>query len=124
MLYEILIYIGMYFIDMFSSILFWKKKPNLFAVAETNQQFKNLLKRFSIPQAITRYTFIVALQFLIIVFLAILITSRIILGNWDFIFSLRFTFVFMTLVHFLGLLTNLISLMKKEIIVKESVTTK
>ena len=117
MLYEILIYIVMYFVDMFSSVLFWKKKPNLFEVAETNQQFKNLLKKFSIPQAIIKYTLIVALQFLIIVFLGILVTSKIILGDWGFVFSLRFTFIFMTLVHFLGLLTNLISLMKKEIVV-------
>ena len=118
MLYEILIYIGMYFIDMSSAVVLWKMKPNLFDAAEANQQFKNLLKKYPVPKAILLYTLFVGLQYLVIVFFAIFLTSRIVLGNWDFFFALRFTLIFMIFVHFFGLLTNLTSMMKEEIKLK------
>ncbi len=107
----------MYLIDMSSAVIFWKVKPNLFNATETNHHFKNLLNRFSIPKAMVMYTLIVSLQFLIIVFVAVLLTSKIILGDWDLLLALKFTLVFMTFTHFLGMLTNLASLMKKEKIV-------
>lgn len=116
MIYEIIIYIVAYFIDMFSAILFWKKKPNLFEKAETNQQLKNLLKKFKIPKAILMYTLCVALEYFIIVCLAIFLSLRVINGEWDILFALRFTLVFMIFVHLLGTLTNIISMMKKEVI--------
>ncbi len=119
MLYEVLIYIIMYHLDMFSAVVFWKVKPNLFSASETNQQLTNLLKKFKIPKAIMIYTLCVGLEYLIIVILAIFLTSRIIFGGWDIFFSLRFTFIFMTFVHFLGLLTNLGAMTKKELTTKE-----
>lgn len=117
MIKEIAVYLVVYFIDMFSAIFFYKKKPNLFERAETNQQLKNLLKRFSIPKAVLMYTLCVALEYFIIVSLAIFLSWRIINGNWDILFSLRFTFIFMIFVHLLGTFTNLCSLIKKEVIV-------
>ena len=122
MIKEIGIYLAIYFIDMFSAIYFWKKKPNLFERAETNQQLKNLLKRFSIPKAALMYTLCVALEYLIIVGLAIFLSWRILSGNWDIVFSLRFTFIFMIFVHLFGTFTNLCSLMKKEVVLKKDET--
>lgn len=124
MFYEVLIYLVIYHIDMFSAIVFWKMKPNLFEASETNQQLKNLLKRFKVPKAVIVYTLCVGLEYLIIVTMALFLTTKIIFGDWDIILSLRFTFVFMTFVHAFGLLTNLGAMTKKELVIEKKKVVK
>ena len=100
---------------MFSAILLWKLKPNLFNMSEMNEQFKRLLNNHSLPKAIILYTLLISLTLVIITVLALFFTIRIVLNQWDFLFALRFAFVFMSFLHLIGTLTNLMTLSKKEI---------
>lgn len=118
MLYEILIFLFLYHIDMFSAILVWKFKPNLFKVSEANEQFKRLLNKYSIPKAILNYTLVVSIQFVIIIVLAIFFTLKIITNQWEFLHALRFSLIFMCFLHLIGTLTNLLTLLKDEIQIK------
>ena len=116
---EIAFYLLAYHIDMFSAIVFFKIKPNLFSRAETNTQLKALLNNNSVTKTYFKYTFIIALQYLILVYIGVLLTMKITTGDWTLISSINFTVVFMTIIHVLGFITNLGSMIKKEIVIEK-----
>lgn len=53
--------------------------------------------------------------------IASFIALRIVLGEFNVILSIRFTLIFMSMNHILGIITNIVSLLKKE---KKVETTK
>ena len=115
MILAILFYVIAYVIDLFSALTLREFKPKIFAAVEANSHFVRIVDKFGIVKGILYYTAAYTLQMVIIFFLAVMITYRIVFGAFAWAPIFEFAFIFMGCMHCLGLATNLFTLaFKKE----------
>lgn len=111
----VIVFIGLYLLDLYSAVTFYQKKPNLFVKLETNTNFVKLLQAYKNPVlASIIYSITYLFQELIITLIAIGISCWAIFGFSTKIFAVWI--IFNIVLHFLGIITNMIALtFKKEI---------
>ena len=112
LLLYIIIFSLVYIIDLCTALLHRKLRPNNFARTEANQRFKKCIDQRGIVKGIGAYLILSSTES-IILFVSVGIASRIVFGS-TVATGLMFAFLFLSIVHGLGILTNVIALFKKD----------
>ena len=110
----IAIFIAAYVIDILTALLHRKLKPNNFNRIEGNERFKKCLGQKGLIGGIFTYIILSSTES-IVLFISVYLTSWIIFSA-SFYQSICFSFLFMAIAHGLCMITNLLALMKKEVV--------
>lgn len=110
-----LFYVGAYCLDMFSALFFRSKNLQEFNKVESNVYFSAYINKYGKLKGILLYTITIHLQLFIITSLAISIAWYIIFVKLEWII-LSFIFVYWSIVHLLGCVTNVIALAKAQML--------
>ena len=111
----ILIFLAAYVVDISTALIHRKFKPNNFQKYEGNERFKKCINQKGFWKGMFAYIFISSSES-IVLFLSVWITAWFIFGA-TFLESLPFSFLFMACAHALCSITNLLALIKKEVII-------
>jgi len=114
----IAIFIAAYILDILTALLHKKLKPNNFNRIEGNERFKNCLSQKGLIKGMGAYMILSSTES-IVLFASVWITSWFIFSA-TFYQSLMFSFLFMGVAHALCTITNLLALMKKEVVVNNN----
>jgi len=112
MIIYILLFITAYTIDILTALLHKKIKPNNFKAFEANERFKKTINRFGLKKGIPIYILNSTTEW-IILFFSVGVATKI-LFKTTISQGIELTFLIMVIFHIGGILTNLISLCKKE----------
>ena len=99
MILEALFFLTAYILDLFSALVLREFKPKTFAAVEANSHFVRIVDKFGIIKGILLYTASYTVQMVIIFFLAVMGSYRIVFGSfaWGPIFE--FACIFMGIMH-------------------------
>jgi len=114
----IAIFIAAYIIDISTALLHKKLKPNNFNRVEGNERFKKCINQKGLIKGIGAYIILSSTES-IVLFISVYLISWIIFSA-TFYQSMMFSFLFMGVAHALCTITNLLALMKKEVVVNNN----
>lgn len=113
LLISIILFLILYIVDMISAIILKNKKPNTFKKSESNVYFRNAINKYGNLNGSIIYSFTYQLQIMIMTFIAFLIAGHWILSI-EIPIMVTFFFFYYTILHTLGFLTNIYSLIFKK----------
>ena len=102
-----------YILDLNSALLLKKKKPLTFNNSESNIFFKKAINNFGNIQGSLIYTVTYQLQIMIMTIISFIVAGTLIL-NIPYLTIFNFYFLYFIILHLLGTLTNIISLITKK----------
>lgn len=117
LLVYIIIFLVVYIIDLATALLHRYMKPNNFKKIEANERFRRCLEQKGVLKGVGVYIILSSTE-TIILFIAIGIAANIIFDS-TIILGLMFTFLLLAMIHILGTFTNLIALLKSDVIPKQ-----
>jgi len=119
LLIYIIVFVCVYIIDLATALLHRKMRPNNFKRTEANERFRKCLEQKGVLKGIGAYIILSATE-TIILFIAVLIAANVIFSS-TIIRGLMFTFLLLAMVHILGTFTNLIALLRKDVLPKQPI---
>ena len=117
LLFYIVVFICVYIIDMLTALLHRRMRPNNFKRTEANGRFRSCLEQKGVMKGIGAYI-VLSMTETIILFIAVGFAANIIFDS-TIIMGLMFCFLLLAIVHILGTITNLIALLKKDVLPKQ-----
>ncbi len=112
LLLYVLLFVSVYIIDLATALLHRKIRPHNFKRVEANNRFRKCLEQRGIIKGIGVYL-ILSITESIILLISVLFATSIIFSS-SLSTGLAFLFLWLSIVHVLGTLTNLIALFKKD----------
>ena len=117
LLFYIIVFICVYIIDMMTALLHRYMRPNNFKRTEANERFRKCIESRGVVKGIGVYI-VLSMTETIILFIAVGFAANIIFDS-TIVMGLMFCFLLLAIVHILGTFTNLIALLKQDVLPKQ-----